>query len=110
MIKEDSVYLKHISESIKRIEEYTKGITKEEFVSKNIIQAAVIKEIEIIGEASRMLSNSFKEVNNEIPWKNIIGMRDKLIHGYFGVDLDSVWKTIKEDIPALRKNINKIKE
>ena len=109
-MKEDSVYLKHISESIKRIEEYTKGITKEEFVSKNIIQAAVIKEIEIIGEASRMLSNSFKEVNNEIPWKNIIGMRDKLIHGYFGVDLDSVWKTIKEDIPALRKNINKIKE
>jgi len=57
-----------------------------------------------------MLSISFKETNNEIPWKNIIGMRDKLIHAYFGVDLDAVWKTVKEDLPLLKKNIGRIKE
>jgi len=95
---------------LRRIEEYTKGISKEEFLSKNIIQSAVTREIEIIGEASKMLSISFKETNNEIPWKNIIGMRDKLIHAYFGVDLDAVWKTVKEDLPLLKKNIGRIKE
>ncbi|MEK6967491.1 MAG: DUF86 domain-containing protein [Nanoarchaeota archaeon] len=108
MKKDDSVYLVHITEAIESIEEYIKGIKQSDFLSKKIIQSAVIREIEIIGEASKMLSNKLRESHDEIPWKKIIGMRDKLIHGYFGVDLNAVWKTVKEDLPLLKKAIKKI--
>ena len=108
MEKDNSVYLRHILDSIERIEEYTKEVSKEQFMSKNIIQAAVIREIEIIGEATKMLDNKFKETHNAIPWKGVAGMRDKLIHGYFGVDLETIWKTIKEDIPYLKKELTKL--
>ncbi|MBU0628386.1 MAG: DUF86 domain-containing protein [Nanoarchaeota archaeon] len=108
MKKDNSVYLKHILDSIKRIEEYTKEISKEQFMSKNIVQAAAIREIEIIGEATKMIDNKFKEDYGSIPWKSIAGMRDKLIHGYFGVDLEAVWKTIEEDIPYLKRELTKV--
>ena len=108
MEKDNSVYLKHVMDSVKRIEEYTKDVGKEQFMAKPIIQAAVIREIEIIGEATKMIDNKFKETHNSIPWKSMAGMRDKLIHGYFGVDLESVWKTVQEDIPFLKKELNKI--
>lgn len=79
MKKDNSVYLNHILDSIKRIEEYTKGVNKEKFMSKNIVQAAAIREIEIIGEATKMIDNSFKETHSSIPWKSIAGMRDKTL-------------------------------
>ena len=108
MEKDNVVYLKHIIDAIIRIEEYTKGFNNKKFNSNNLVQAGVIREIEIIGEATKMLSNDFKEKYKSIPWKNIAGMRDKLIHGYFGVDIDSVWKTVEYDIPILKKSISKI--
>lgn len=101
MIKDNSVYLKHILDAISRIAEYTKGIKHEDFTKSNLIQAAVIREIEIVGEATKKLTQEFKEKHSKIPWKQIAGMRDKLIHDYFGVDLDAVWDTVQKDIPAL---------
>lgn len=110
MNKQDIVYIYHIRDSIKKINEYCEEITERDFKQKTIIQDAVIRQIEIIGEAASKLSANFKNNNPSIPWKNIIGMRNKLIHDYFGVDINAVWKTIKIDIPVLDKQIEKIIE
>lgn len=107
MSKDDTVYLKHILDAIQKIEEYTKDIAYEEFTRNNLIQDAVIREIEIIGEAAKALSGEFK-TNSDIPWKKIAGMRDKLIHHYFGVDLNAVWKVVKQDLPVLKNGVEKL--
>lgn len=108
-MKNESVYIEHILEGIKKIEEYVAKITKEKFMKKALIQDAVIRQIEIIGEASKLISDETKSKSPKTPWKDIVGMRDKLIHAYFGVDLDAVWKTVKKDIPSLKKDIKKLK-
>ncbi|MEO0115665.1 MAG: DUF86 domain-containing protein [candidate division WOR-3 bacterium] len=99
--------MKHILTAIARIEEYTRGMRCETFMANNLVQDAVIRQIEIIGEATKQLSKTIKEKYPEIPWKDIAGMRDKLIHDYLGVDLNAVWKTVEKDIPFLK---NKLKE
>ena len=73
-----------------------------------MIQNAVIRSIEVIGEAVKNLPKDFKSKYAEIPWNKITGMRDKIIHHYFGVDLETVWKVVKENIPELKNNIKKI--
>ena len=83
MKKDDNVYLLHIRDSIDKIIEYTSGIDYEKFQKETMIQDALIRQFEIIGEASSKLSNDFKEKYDFIPWKKIVGMRNKLIHDYF---------------------------
>ena len=106
MSTDDTVYLKHILEAIEKIERYTIAVKLNEFLADTLIQDGTVRQIEIIGEAAKKILDKIKNKNSEIPWKKIVGMRDKLIHGYFGVDLDAVWKTIKEDIPTLKINVN----
>ena len=108
-MKDDLAYIEHILDCIKKIKTYTSGLSKEEFASNELIQDAVIRNIEIIGEATKKVSESSKQVYYEIPWKEMAGMRDKLIHDYMGVDIDVVWKTIETDIPILYEMIIKIK-
>lgn len=98
----DSLYLRHILDAISRIEEYTRGMTCEDFLASNLHQDGVIRQIEVIGEAAKKVSSKLRAAHPEIPWKDIAGMRDKLIHDYFGVDLDAVWDTVKKDVPGLR--------
>lgn len=88
--------------------EYTQSLTYEEFVLDNKTIDATIKSLEVVGEATRHIPNSFRNKHSNIPWKRITGMRDKLIHDYTGVDLEIVWKTASKDIPKLLEEINKI--
>jgi uncharacterized protein with HEPN domain len=108
MSKTDSVYLFHIRDSINKILDYTKASEQDGFYSNPMMQDAVIRQIEIIGEASAKLSKMFRDDNPQIPWKNIIGMRNKLIHDYFGVDVQAVWATVENDIPSLKTAIDLI--
>ena len=110
MRKDTKIFLEHILESIELIEEYTADKTKEEFLTSQQLQDAVIKRIEIIGEAVKNIPNDIREKYTDIPWKDIVGMRDILIHQYFGVDLDLAWKVVKENIPELKKQISSLKD
>jgi uncharacterized protein with HEPN domain len=104
-VKDDEVYLKHIMEAINRIEDYTSGVEKEEFLENSMMQDAVVRQIEIIGEAAKQLSGSTLD-EYDLPWSDIAGMRDKLIHNYFGVDIDQVWETLEKDLPELKQKIS----
>lgn len=108
MKKEDSVYLKHILDAVNDIDEFVKDMNKESFLSNKAIKYAVVRSIEIIGEASKHLSKNFREQHKDIRWEDICGMRDKLIHDYIGVDFSIVWKVIERDIPALKKKLTEV--
>ncbi|MEK6878657.1 MAG: DUF86 domain-containing protein, partial [Nanoarchaeota archaeon] len=105
MKKDDDVFIGHILESIDSIEDFVKGITEKDLVSDRLRRSAIVREIEIIGEAAKNISNEFKTKQENIPWKEIIGARDKLIHHYFGVDLSIVWNIIKVFLPDLKKKL-----
>ena len=109
MHKSDLAYTDHIINCIKKIRKFVKGIDKKEFAKNELIQDAIIRNFEVIGEASKKISPDFKKVYFEIPWKEISGMRDKLIHDYLGVDIEVIWKTIEIDLPVLLKDLKKIK-
>jgi len=106
--RRDSDYLHHITEAIFRTILYTEGMTYEEFVQDTKTHDAVIRNIEIIGETVKNLSNDIKASYDEIPWKNMAGMRDKLIHQYFGVNFDIVWNVVQNEFPNLSEQIKKI--
>ncbi len=110
MKKDDMIFLRHILDAIRWIEEYTHDMDYEGFRAAHLAQDGVIRQLEIIGEATKNLSREFREKHTDIPWKDMAGMRDKLIHQYFGVDIAAVWDTLKQDIPDLKIRITGILE
>ncbi len=99
-MKDDRVYLLHIRDAIRGVLRYTAG-GREAFFSDEMTQDAVVRKLEVIGEATKHLSEPFRSAHPEVPWKRMAGMRDKVIHEYFGVDLTIVWRTAIEDVPKL---------
>lgn len=105
MPQRDLSYLTDIIQSAKQIQAFIKDVDKTQFNNSSLIQSAVIRQIEIIGEVTKRLSENFKSKHPEIPWKKIAGMRDILIHAYDHIDIDEVWNAVETAIPALVKQI-----
>ena len=106
--RRDVDLIQDIIESIERIIFYTHNMEYANFVKDYKTQDAVIRNIEILGEAAKLISLNLKDDYPDISWKNIAGTRDKLVHDYFGINIDIVWNIIKEDIPELSQNIKQI--
>lgn len=104
----DQNFVRHMLEAIERIQGYTKNCGEDEFMVNFMLQDAVMRNLEIIGEASKRISPDLKIRFSKNPWKQISGMRDKLIHDYFGVDLVSVWAVVEVDLHELKMELNKI--
>lgn len=106
----DKAFIQHMLDAISQIENYTNDIDYENFKNNKLRQDGVIRQMEILGEAAKRISTEIKDKYSEVPWQDAAGMRDKLIHGYFGIDTQIVWNTIQNDIPNLKQKLLKIKK
>ncbi|MCL0077704.1 DUF86 domain-containing protein [Peptococcaceae bacterium] len=104
------LYIKDIVEYMERAEEHVKGLNHNQFLKDRKTGDAVIRCIEVIGEATKNIPDSIRNKYPSIPWRDMAGMRDKIIHGYFIVDFENVWLVVKEEIPKLKPLIKKILE
>jgi uncharacterized protein with HEPN domain len=107
-----SDYLEHIQAAIERINRYTLDMTELAFLGNEQVQDAVLRNIEIIGEAARNIERSSPEFvaqHSEVPWEEVYLMRNRICHGYFSVDLEIVWHTVQRYIPELEQQIQKLK-
>jgi uncharacterized protein with HEPN domain len=102
------IYLQDIFDAIKSIEDFIKNMDFEEFKFDDKTSSAVVRKLEIIGEATKNIPENIRKQHPQIPWKEMAGMRDRLIHFYFGIDYKLVWKTIKERIPEIKPLIRKL--
>lgn len=104
MKKDPRVYLAHILECVSKIERYTvQG--REHFFADAMVQDAVLRNLEVMGEAAKRLSESYRAAHPEVPWRALAGLRDVLIHQYEGVDLERVWAVVRDDLPGLKRAI-----
>ena len=105
-MKTDQVYVEHILDAIQQIEEYTRGVDRQAFGESQMLQDATVRQIEILGEASRQLSESFRRRVSNIPWRAIIGMRNRIAHDYLNIDPDIVWEVVQSDVPLLKDRLS----
>lgn len=106
-MKGDRVYLRHVLDAIEKIESYA-SVGRDVFMSTSHWQDAIIRQLEIMGEATKRLSTDLHSRHGEVPWRRIAGLRDGLIHEYLGVDLAAVWEITRKDLPKLKGSIQKI--
>jgi uncharacterized protein with HEPN domain len=108
-VSRDDLYLRHILDAIQKIERYSEG-GHDELIAESMRHDAVIRQLEIIGEATKRLSPQLLGQHPEVPWRQVAGMRDVLIHDYMGVDLERVWNVVQRDLPLLRKAVEELLE
>lgn len=108
MKKDDSIYLRHIIDAFMQIEDYMDGVSHDEFFSDKLRQDGVIRQLEIMGEAARNVSEDLRNEYPQIPWRQMIGLRNRMIHAYFNVNLQIVWEIVQGDIPDLKRETNRI--
>jgi len=108
-LKDDGVFLRHILDEIDYLLKRTKTLTFDQLMDDETLKRALSRSLEIIGEASKNLSDKFKNNHPEVEWKKIAGLRDKLIHSYFGVDWYTVWDVVRIKIPELKNQLEKLK-
>lgn len=104
----DQDFISDIQEAIRRVADYTAGMSYEAFLTDLKTQDALIRNLEIIGEAAKNLSEELRENHANVPWKGMTGIRDKLIHHYFGVNLDIVWQVVTNELPQLPQPLAQI--
>ena len=109
-MKNDAVYLHHILDAINRIQGYTAGVSYDQFLQDSLLQDGVVRQLEIIGEAAKNVSSTFRDAHPKLPWSQMTGTRNKLIHGYFEVNLFIVWDTVQSDLPPLKQQVERIIE
>jgi len=108
MKRDYKLYLNDIKESIMQIEEYMRGISEATFLKNRQLQDAVIRRLEIIGEASRNIPRALKEKNKHVPWVYMSGLRDLITHGYFEISINRIWRAFKDDLPKIKESLKKI--
>ena len=106
--RSDSDFVIDMLEAITRISAYVASLDYEDFLSDTKTQDAVIRNLEVIGEAAKNISNEIREQHSSIPWRSMAGVRDRLIHDYFGVNIDIVWEIATTELPAVAESLNKI--
>jgi uncharacterized protein with HEPN domain len=104
-MKDDRLYLIHIKECIERIESYVGNTSKTEFLKSTFMQDAVIRNLQVLAESTQRLSDEAKESREDIDWYKITGFRNILVHDYLGLDLDTVWNIIANEMPTLKKAV-----
>ena len=105
----DAIYVEHIAERIRRIEEAAQN-GRDAFESSHVLQDAIIRNFEVIGEAVKQLSPELREAHPDVPWQRVAGFRDVLIHDYMGVDLSEVWTVIEKELPRLKRTVEEIRK
>ena len=108
-MRDDTIYLGHILDAINAIETYIAGHTFEDFVGNRMMIDAVVRQLEIVGEASRRVSDELKESHPQVPWAKMRGMRNFVVHEYFAVNEKIVWDTCKENLPTLQQQLERLK-
>jgi len=107
-MKDDKLYLIHISECIERIESYVSGSDREAFMASSLVQDAVIRNLQIMAESTQHLSDQLKESQPVIDWYKIAGFRNVMVHDYLGVDTARIWNIIEKEIPVLKRSVHKM--
>ena len=107
-MEKDRLYLQHIMEALGKIASFLQGVDRDQFLASDLIRAAVIRELQVIGEAAKRISSEFRQTTPGVPWQEVTGTRDKLVHDYFDVDFEQVWLTCQEDLPLLKRALERI--
>jgi uncharacterized protein with HEPN domain len=108
MERDDTVYLLHILDAIGQVESYLEGVSPARFLRDKLRQDAVVRQLEIVGEATSNVSTVLRQAHPEVPWGSIIGMRNRMIHAYFNVNLAIVWEVAQNDLPGLKEQVKLI--
>jgi uncharacterized protein with HEPN domain len=106
--RDSDLLLEDIETAVERIERYVAGLTKASFLADDKTVDAVVRNLEIVGEATRRLDEDFRRRNPVLPWAQIAGLRNRIVHDYFGLDLEIIWQVISHDVPKLRAEVKKL--